>query len=98
MEQANKPDKFKLEIDTILPIPRTVTYRFSNLKIMRQWQKRKGIPNVYWCISYREYLLNNNNEWERFIVFGKSIVRLSELEEAVKRLKDEGFNSSLGKI
>ena len=48
-------------------------------------------------MAYREYILNENNEWERFTVFGKSIVRKSQLEAALSQMEEEGFNSSLMK-
>lgn len=87
--------KFKLEIDTPIPIPRTVTRPFTSLKTMRQWQYRNEIDKALWCFEYREYMLNDKGEWERFTVISKQIVRLSELEKIVERLKDEGFKTSL---
>lgn len=92
---SNKIKRFRLEMDIVVPIPRTVTYSFTSLKFMRQWQKRNELDNALWCMAYQEYILNENNEWERFTVFGKSIVRKSQLEAALKQMKDEGFNSSL---
>lgn len=89
--------KFKMEIDTTIPIPRTVTRGFTSLKHLRQWQKRNDLDNSLWCFAHREYMLNDNGEWERFTVISNQIVRLSELEKLLKELKDEGFKSSLYK-
>lgn len=37
--------KFKLEMDVITPIPRTITRKFSSLRHMRQWKNRNEIDN-----------------------------------------------------
>ena len=37
--------KFKLEMDVITPIPRTITRKFSSLRHMRQWKNRKEIDS-----------------------------------------------------
>lgn len=42
-------------------------------------------------------MLNDKGEWERFTVISKQIVRLSELEKIVEKLKDEGFKTSVYK-
>lgn len=84
-----------MEIDTTIPIPRTLTRGFTSLKHLRQWQKRNDLDNSLWCFAHREYMLNDNGEWERFTVISNQIVRLSELEKLLKELKDVGFKSSL---
>ena len=40
MREAEENIKFKMEIDVLVPIPRTVTRDFTSLKHLRQWQKR----------------------------------------------------------
>lgn len=89
--------QFKMEIDTPFPIPRTVTRNFTSLKHLRQWQKRNDLDNVLWCFAHREYILNDTGDYERFTVISNQIVRLSELEKLLKKLKNEGFKSSLYK-
>lgn len=84
-----------MEIDTPIPIPRTVTRGFTSLKHLRQWQKRNDLDNSLWCFAHREYMLNDNGEWERITVISNQIVCLSELEKLLKELKYEGFKSSL---
>ena len=41
MREAEENIKFKMEIDVLVPIPRTVTRDFTSLKHLRQWQKRR---------------------------------------------------------
>lgn len=78
---------FKLRIDVTLPIPRTITRNFKSLKSLRQWQQRKDIDNNIYMLAYREYTINEKtNQWERFTVFGKSLVLFSDLEKEYKRL------------
>lgn len=78
---------FKLRIDVTNPIPRTITRNFKSLKSMRQWQQRKGIDDNIYMLAYREYTINKKtNLWERFTVFGKSLVLFSDLEKEYKRL------------
>ena len=43
MREAEENIKFKMEIDVLVPIPRTVTRDFTSLKHLRQWQKRNDI-------------------------------------------------------
>lgn len=39
-------------------------------------------------LAYREYTINEQTKrWERFTVFGKSLVLFSELEREYQRLK-----------
>jgi len=49
---------FKLEIDIITPVSRTVTKPFKTLKVLRQWQQRADIDNNIYILGYREYMLN----------------------------------------
>lgn len=37
MREAEENIKFKMEIDVLVPIPRTVTRDFTSLKHLRQW-------------------------------------------------------------
>jgi hypothetical protein len=79
---------FKLEIDIITPIPRTITKSFRSLKVLRQWQKRTDIDNNIYILGHREYMLNPvTHQWERFTVFGTTIVLFSELEREYYRLR-----------
>lgn len=79
---------FKLELDVISPIPRTVTKPFRSLKVLRQWQQRADIDNNIYILGYREYKLNPvTHQWERFTVFGTTIVLFSELEREYYRLR-----------
>ncbi len=79
---------FKLRIDVTSPIPRTITRNFKSLKSLRQWQQRKDIDNNIYMLGYREYTINEQTKkWERFTVFGKSLVLFSELEREYQRLK-----------
>ena len=79
---------FKLELDVISPIARTVTKPFRSLKVLRQWQQRADIDNNIYILGYREYKLNPvTHQWERFTVFGTTIVLFSELEREYYRLR-----------
>jgi hypothetical protein len=85
---------FKLEIEVIAPILRTVTKKFNSLKVMRQWQKRNDLRGCLWCLGYKEFILKNE-QWEPFTVFGKQIVTLPELYKTIEKLiKSEDLNSS----
>jgi len=75
--------KFKLEIDTFNPVPCTVTKYFKSLKILRQWQKRNNLENQFFVLGYREYVLNKESKWERFVIFGTNLVLISELIDNV---------------
>lgn len=50
--------KFKLEMDVITPIPRTITRKFSSLRHMRQWKNRNEIDSCLWCVNSRTYTRN----------------------------------------
>lgn len=81
---------FKLEIDVISPISRTVTKPFRSLKVLRQWQKRTDIDNNIYILGHREYMRNPvTHQWERFTVFGTTIVLFSELEREYYRLRSK---------
>lgn len=84
--------KFKLEMDIIIPIPRTVTREFSSLRHLRQWKNRNSIDCCYWCINYRTYTRNSEGEWELFTIFGKQIVLKSEMEAALRQMSIKGYN------
>jgi hypothetical protein len=86
-------NSFEIKMEVAIPVLRVVTKSFSTLKIMRQWQKRHDLDSMLWCLGYKEYMCNNG-QWERFTVYGKKIVALSELREKVKELESEDFNSS----
>lgn len=92
MREAEENIKFKMEIDIFVPIPRTITHNFTGLKHLRQWQKRNDINDSLYCFAHREYLLNENGEWEQFSVIGKQIVTIGELEKLLLRMRQKGFN------
>lgn len=49
MRETEENIKFKMEIDVLVPIPRTVTRDFTSLKHLRQWQKRNDIDGSLYC-------------------------------------------------
>ena len=71
MRETEENIKFKMEINVLVPIPRTVTRDFTSLKHLRQWQKRNDIDGSLYYFAHREYLLNEKGEWEQFTVIGK---------------------------
>ncbi|MFV0468719.1 MAG: hypothetical protein ACK5MK_07320 [Dysgonomonas sp.] len=90
LSENKKQDQYtyKLEIDVITPVSRTVTKPFKTLKVLRQWQQRADIENNIYIFGYREYMLNPvTHLWERFTVFGTTIVLFSELEREYYRLR-----------
>lgn len=84
--------KFKLEMDVITPIPRTITRKFSSLRHMRQWKNRNEIDSCLWCVNCRTYTRNEKGEWEQFTIFGKQIVLKSEMENALRYMAVKGYN------
>ena len=54
MREAEENIKFKMEIDVLVPIPRTVTRDFTSLKHLRQWQKRNDIDGSLYCFAQRK--------------------------------------------
>lgn len=52
MREAEENIKFKMEIDVLVPIPRTVTRDFTSLKHLRQWQKRNDIDGSLYCFAH----------------------------------------------
>lgn len=84
--------KFKLEMDVITPIPRTITRKFSTLRHMRQWKNRNEIDSCLWCVNSRTYTRNEKGEWEQFTIFGKQIVLKSEMENALRHMVVKGYN------
>lgn len=92
MKEAEENIKFKIEVDMFVPIPRTITRKFSSLKHLRQWQKRNDLDGSIYFFAHREYLLNNQGNWEQFTVIGKQIVTITELERLLASMKQKGFN------
>ena len=84
--------KFKLEMDVITPIPRTITRKFSSLRHMRQWKNRNEIDSCLWSVNSRTYTRNEKGEWEQFTIFGKQIVLKSEMENALRYMAVKGYN------
>ena len=71
MREAEENINLKMEIDVLVPIPRSVPRDFTSLEHLRQWQKRNDIDGSLYCFAHREYLLNEKGEWEQFTVIGK---------------------------
>lgn len=92
MREAEENIKFKMEIDVLVPIPRTVTRGFTSLKHLRQWQKRNDIDGSLYYFAHQEYLLNEKGEWEQFTVIGKQVVTIGELEKLLLTMKQKGFS------
>lgn len=99
MKQVGKK-KFKLELDIATGMSefplKMATYYFSSLKLLRQGRERK--EQQFFCIlDERKYMLNDNGEYEPFVVFGKSAIKFSELKAAVRYLelkeKERGDNN-----
>lgn len=81
---------FKLETEIFVfgqPLPALKITYYSNLKLLRQGSAR--IDKQYMVIDERKYMLNDRDEYEPFVVFGKSAVGYSELKAAVQRLELE---------
>ena len=64
MREAEENIKFKMEIDVLVPIPRTVTRGFTSLKHLRQCHFVSAIDGSLYCFAHRKYLLNEKGEWE----------------------------------
>lgn len=84
-------DRFKLELDIVIPLPRTVTYKFKTLKVLRQWQKRHE-DLFFFCINSRMYQLSSSGIWEKFTVIGKNIVTENQLETILSAMKAKSIN------
>lgn len=84
--------RFKLEMNVITPIPKTITRKFSSLRHMRQWKNRNEIDSCLWCVNSRIYTRNEKGEWEQFVIFGKQIVLKSEMENALRHMVVKGYN------
>jgi hypothetical protein len=83
----NEQSLFKLELDVITPVPRTVTKHLKTLKVLRQWQKRSELDKNFYVLEYREYMFNDSlGQWERFAIFGTTLVPLSELKDEANKL------------
>jgi hypothetical protein len=86
--------KFRLELDVTYPISRIITKDFNSLKVLRQWIKRNNIDNTLEVLEYREYIFNGKS-FERFVIFGKTIVLLSDLiDTTTKLIKNEEQKAS----
>lgn len=79
---------FKLEIEHVETYPILIIKKFRTLKLMRQWQNRLDIDNNIYILGYKEYIMNDSEEWEPFTIFGTSLVSLSKLKEAILRLEN----------
>ena len=88
---------FKLELDVVYPISRTVSKYFKTLKTLRQYDKRNDFDNALVVLEKREYILTDSG-YERFYVFFNRIVPLSELIKITTGLiKSEESKSSIFK-
>lgn len=88
---------FKLELEVTYPIPRTITKYFNSLKVLRQWEKRNDPESSLTVLETRKYMLSDKG-YERFHVFGNTIVPLSELIQiTTSLLKNEESKSSFSR-
>ena len=74
-----KQQPFKLELDIAYPQIFIASKYFNSLKILNQWIKRNNSFSIF---GYRKYILTDNG-YERFEIFGNTIVTLSELKETI---------------
>lgn len=74
---------FKLELDIAYPQICIISKYFHSLKILNQWLKRNNSFSIF---DHRKYILTDNG-YERFEIFGNTIVTLSELKEAVRKIE-----------
>ncbi|NDV83393.1 hypothetical protein D0T87_15580 [Bacteroides sp. 51] len=72
-------EKFKLELDMAYPHIGIFSKYFNSLKSLKQWLKRNK-NSLFTCIETREYIFTNNG-YERFYIFGNTLVPLSELSK-----------------
>lgn len=95
MEAAYKNEvMFKMELDVTYPIPRTITKHFNSLKVLRQWEKRNDPDGSLTILETRKYILTDKG-YERYHVFGNTIVPLSKLIQITTFLiKNEESKSS----
>lgn len=60
----------------------------QQFKAVKAGQGRERKEQQFFCIlDERKYMLNDNGEYEPFVVFGKSAIKLSELKAAVRYLE-----------
>ena len=78
-----KQQPFKLELDIAYPQIFIASKYFNSLKILNQWIKRNNSFSIF---GYRKYILTDNG-YERFEIFGNTIVTLSELKEVVSKIE-----------
>ena len=76
-------NSFRLELDIAYPQICIASKYFKSLKILNQWLKRNNSFSIF---VHRKYILTENG-YERFEIFGNTIVTLSELKEVVRKIE-----------
>lgn len=76
-------NSFRLELDIAYPQICIASKYFKSLKILNQWLKRN---NSFSTFGHRKYILTENG-YERFEIFGNTIVTLSQLKEVVSKIE-----------
>lgn len=79
----DKQHLFKLELDIAYPQVCILPKYFHSLKILNQWLKRNDSFSIF---GHRKYILTDNG-YERFEIFGNTIVPLSELKKVVRKIE-----------
>jgi len=74
---------FKLELDIAYPQICISSKYFNSLKTLNQWLKRNNSFSIF---GHRKYILTESG-YERFEIFGNTIVTLSELKEAIQKIE-----------
>ena len=74
---------FKLELDIAYPQIGIASKYFHSLKILNQWLKRNESVSIF---GHRKYILSESG-YERFEIFGNTIVTLSGLKEVVRKIE-----------
>ncbi|MDH6311213.1 hypothetical protein M2451_003872 [Dysgonomonas sp. PFB1-18] len=74
---------FKLEIDIAYPLIYIGKKYFNSLKTLNQWLKRNESVSIF---GHRKYILTDSG-YQRFHIFGNTIVPLSELQQIVQQIE-----------
>jgi hypothetical protein len=79
----NERSLFKLELDIAYPQACIASKYFNELKSLNQWLKRNDSVSIF---GYRKYMLTGTG-YERFEIFGNTVVPLSELKEVIRKIE-----------
>lgn len=74
---------FKLEFDIAYPHICIGTKYFNSLKTLNQWLKRNNSFSIF---GHRKYILTESG-YERFEIFGNTIVTISELKDTIRKIE-----------